>query len=61
MTSNTIHVNDELWRRFKEKTPRSKNGKNWTMNDAIVELISNHCNYVKIEVEKKNGVQSSND
>ena len=55
MTSYTVHVDDDLWDMFREKTPRSKMGKRWTMDKEINELIAKHCNYVRIEVEKKRG------
>ena len=61
MTSYTIHVDNQLWEVFKEKTPRSKGGRKWTLNDAVVELIANHCNYVEITIEKKRVAQSTDD
>lgn len=61
MTSYTIHVDDLLWDKFREKTPRSKDGKGWTMNKEINMLIAMHCNHVEIRVEKKSGVQSNAD
>jgi len=48
VTSYTITINNDLWRLFKEKTPRSK-----TLNEHIEELIAEKCNYKQIVVKEK--------
>jgi hypothetical protein len=33
----TLEIDEEIWNKFKDKTPRSK-----TLNDALVELIKQY-------------------